>query len=194
MSYIISSWHFVLAVRCPISYHHETLCPVVYVKAKGFMPTRHWNHFWHFMSARSLFVCSRRVLPFKPCDGAALCCTRSVCAPANEWSSIQSEQTSSEWINKFELTKHAVISHSVACDGILKSHQEFCASVLVIVDRSDGEAWSHLHGIRSCDMSDTRFFRMKRTHPAVARGRSVVMDGVLVSSCDYIATNSTRVQ
>ena len=38
------------------------------------------------------------------------------------------------------------------------------------------------------------FCRMKHTHPAVARGLSVVMDGVLVSSCAYIATNSTRVQ
>ena len=39
----------------------------------------------------------------------------------------------------FKLTKHAVISHSVMCDGILKAHQEFCASILVIVDRCDGE-------------------------------------------------------
>ena len=146
------------------------------------------------MSARLLFVCRRPVLPFEPCDGAALCCPGSVCAPANEWSSVQSEQTSSEWIMFFKLTKHAVISRSVACGGILKSHQEFCASILVILDRRDEEVWSHLHGIRSCDLSDSRFCRMKHTYPAVACGPSVVMDGVLVSSCDYIATNSTHVR
>ena len=38
------------------------------------------------------------------------------------------------------------------------------------------------------------FLKMKRTHPAVARGPSVVMDGGLVSSCSYIAKNSIRVQ
>ena len=42
--------------------------------------------------------------------------------------------------NCFKLEKHAVISRSVACDGILKAHQEFCASILVIVDRHDREA------------------------------------------------------
>ena len=177
-----------------MSYHHDMPCPVVCMKAKGFMPTRHWIRFWHVMSARLMFVCRRRVLPFEPCDGAALCCTGSVCAPANECLSIQSKQTSSEWIKKTELTKHTVISCSVACDGILKSRQEFCASILVIVDRHDREAWSHLHGIWSCNLSDARFYRMKHTHPAVARGPSVITDGVLVSSCAYIASNLTHVQ
>ena len=104
-------------------------------------------------------------------------------------------KASRHWVNEFffKLTNHAVISRSVACDRILKAHQELCASILVIVDRRDGEAWSHLHGIRSCDLSDARFCRMKRTHPEVACGPSVVMDGVLVSSCAYIATNSTSV-
>ena len=41
---------------------------------------------------------------------------------------------------KIELTKHTVISRSVAYDGILKSHQEFCASILVIVDQRNGGA------------------------------------------------------
>ena len=41
---------------------------------------------------------------------------------------------------KIKLTKHAVISRSVACYGILKAHQDFCASILVIVDRRDREA------------------------------------------------------
>ena len=41
---------------------------------------------------------------------------------------------------KIELTKHVVIIRSAACDGILKSRQEFCASILVIVEQRDGEA------------------------------------------------------
>ena len=47
--------------------------------------------------------CRRRVLPFEPCDGAALFCPGSVCAPANEWSIIKSEQTLSEWIKELNL-------------------------------------------------------------------------------------------
>ena len=119
----LSSPTYVLALWCPISYNHDISFPGVYVKGKGFMPTRHRNPFWHCMSARLMFVCRRHVLPFEPCDGAALCCTGSVCAPDNEWLSIQGEQTLSEWIKQIELTKHTVISRSVSCDGVLKSHQ-----------------------------------------------------------------------
>ena len=107
ISYIILSWHFVSSVRFPISYHHDISCRpsnvhaiscwVVYVNAKGFMPTRHRNPFWYFISDSLIVVCRRRVLTFEPCDGAALWCPGSVCAPANGWSSIKSEQTSSEW-------------------------------------------------------------------------------------------------
>ena len=43
-------------------------------------------------------------------------------------------------------------------------------------------------------MSNARFGRMKRTHPTVACDPSVVMDGVCVSLCAYIAKNSTCVQ
>ena len=107
MFYIISLWNFVSSVRFNISYHHEISCRLsdvhsiscqdVYVKAKGFMPTRHQNPFWYFISNSSIVVCRRSVFHFEPCDGAALCCPGSVCDPANGWSSIQREQTSSEW-------------------------------------------------------------------------------------------------
>ena len=116
---------YVSAVWCPILYRHDTscrpsdvlyhiimtfrvvrlmsydiLCRVVYVKAKGFMPTSHRKTFWYFIYDSSLVVCRRPVLLFEPCDGASLFCPGSVCAPANGWSNIQSEQTSSEWRSK----------------------------------------------------------------------------------------------
>ena len=99
----VRSPKYVWAFQCSILYRHEISCRLsdvhaiscqdVYVKAKGFMPTRHRKPFWYFISNSSLVVCRPRVLTFEPCDVAALCCPGSVCAPANGWLSIQSEQT-----------------------------------------------------------------------------------------------------
>ena len=109
----VSSPTYVSAVWCPVSYHHDISCRPPDVLYHIIMIFHIVFCTWRKkvscqQGIKTLFdiLCPlvpyffsrRRVFPFEPCDGTALCFPSSVCAPANGWSSIQSEQTPSEWI------------------------------------------------------------------------------------------------